>query len=243
VSDRTRIAWTDATWNPWYGCTKVSPGCDNCYMFREMRQYGRDPEAVTRSKTKFSDPLKWKEPRRVFTCSWSDWFHKGADAWRAEAWAIIKSTPQHTYQILTKRPGRIARHLPADWGEGYPNVWLGVSVENQEHVFRVGQLSSVPAKVRFISAEPLLGPLDLDHYLERRLVDWVIVGGESGPDRVRRDMPLEWANEIRLACQRAGVAFFFKQRSALKSEVLDGVPDALLVREYATNHYQEESVR
>lgn len=232
MSERTSIAWTDATWNPWYGCTKVSAGCDNCYMFREMRQYGRDPEKVTRSKTKFADPLKWKEPKRVFTCSWSDWFHKDADAWRDEAWAIIKATPQHTYQILTKRPGRILRHLPADWGEGYANVWLGVSVESQEQVFRAGQLASVPASVRFVSAEPLLGPLDLDHYLDLDLVNWVIVGGESGPNGVRREMDLQWARELRAACGFAGVAFFFKQISGPKSGMLDGVPDELLVREY-----------
>lgn len=231
MSDQTNIAWTESTWNPWYGCTKVSAGCDNCYMFRQMRQYGRDPEKVQRSKTKFFEPLKWREPRRVFTCSWSDWFHKDADAWRDEAWEVIKATPQHTYQILTKRPGRIARHLPADWGDGYPNVWLGVSVESQEQAHRIRQLRDVPAIVRFVSAEPLLGPLDLSH---GGLVGihWLIVGGESGPDGVRREMDLTWARALQAECRHAGTAFFFKQRSGRTSELTDGVPPELLVREY-----------
>ena len=116
VSATTEIEWTEATWNPWMGCTKVSPGCAHCYMFREQRQYGRDPETVVRSKTKFREPMKWAEGRLVFTCSWSDWFHEGADAWRPEAWEIVRATPQHTYQILTKRPERIVDHLPATRG-------------------------------------------------------------------------------------------------------------------------------
>ncbi len=141
MGEITGIGWTDATWNPWYGCSKVSPGCAHCYMFRDMKRYGSDPEVVTRSKTKFDEPRKWKTPRRVFTCSWSDWFHEGADAWRAEAWAIVRDTPHLTYQILTKRPERIADHLPPDWGEGYPNVWLGTSVENQRFAFRADILA------------------------------------------------------------------------------------------------------
>jgi protein gp37 len=208
-------------------------------MFREMRQYGRDPETVTRSKTKFAEPLRWKEARLIFTCSWSDWFHKDADAWRDEAWAIIKATPQHTYQILTKRPGRIARHLPADWGEGYQNVWLGVSVESQEQAFRVLQLAAIPAHVRFISAEPLLGPLNFDEVHVGtesvgvlQFVDWLIVGGESGPNGVRREMKLLWARDLLRECRDAGTAFFFKQISGPRSGLTDGVPAELLVRQF-----------
>jgi protein gp37 len=167
----------------------------------------------------------------IFTCSMSDWFHKDADPWRDEAWAIIKATPHHTYQILTKRPGRMARHLPADWGDGYPNVWLGVSVESQKQTFRIRQLRDVPARVRFVSAEPLLGPLDLSH---GGLVGihWLIVGGESGPDGVRREMDLQWPLDLQFDCRDAGTAFFFKQRSGRTSELTDGVPADLLVREY-----------
>lgn len=166
MGERSAIGWTEATWNPWYGCTKVSEGCDHCYMFRDMKRYGRDPEKVTRSKTKFGDPLKWKEPKLIFTCSWSDWFHKDADAWRDEAWQIVKDTPHHTYQILTKRPGRIVRHLPKDWGDGYANVWLGTSVESQEYVTRAHVLADIPARVRFLSCEPMLGPIELDSLLK-----------------------------------------------------------------------------
>jgi protein gp37 len=242
MSERTGIAWTQATWNPWYGCTKVSAGCDHCYMFREMRQYGRDPEVVTRSKTKFAEPLRWREPRRIFTCSWSDWFHKAADPWRDEAWAIIKATPQHTYQILTKRPGRIARHLPPDWGTGYPNVWLGTSIESQEQAFRVGQLLQVHAAIHWLSCEPLIGPLTFDNepdelstagpWSDLDLIDWLVVGGESGPNGVRREMDLAWAADLQRQCREAGTPFFFKQQSGPKSEMTDGVPPELLVREY-----------
>lgn len=227
MSARTGIAWTEATWNPWYGCTKVSPGCAHCYMFREQIRYGKNPEVVTRSKTKFTEPLKWKEPRLVFTCSWSDWFHEAADVWRPEAWEIIKRTPHLTYQILTKRPERIQANLPADWGEGYPNVWLGVSVENQRHAYRAAILAATPAKIRFISAEPLLGPVTLNdlyyiqpswihglneensHVVPMDFLHWVIVGGESG-DKCR-PMKEEWARNLRDECAAAGVAFFLKQ--------------------------------
>lgn len=219
MSERTGIEWTQSTWNPWYGCTRVSPGCAHCYMFREMRQYGRDPEVVTRSKTKFSDPLRWKEPRRIFTCSWSDWFHEAADAWRPEAWDIVRRTPQHTYQILTKRPERIRAHLPPDWGDGYPNVWLGVSVENQRFAGRAATLACIPAAIRFISAEPLLGPVDFDQLIVDPVtgaevhpivfLDWIIAGGESGSKC--RPMREAWARSLRDQCAENDVAFFLKQ--------------------------------
>lgn len=162
----TAISWTDGTWNPWIGCDKVSPGCAHCYMFREQERFNQDPTKVRRTApATFNSPLRWKEPRRIFTCSWSDFFHANADAWRDEAWRIIRDTPQHVYQVLTKRPERIADHLPADWGQGYPNVWLGTSVENQRWTTRIPILLAVPARVHWISAEPLLGPLDLTKYL------------------------------------------------------------------------------
>lgn len=217
----TAISWTEHTWNPWMGCTKVSAGCDHCYMFREQRQYGHDPEIVRRSKTKFRFPLTLDTPSLIFTCSWSDWFHIDADPWRDEAWEIIRATPQHTYQILTKRPGRILRHLPADWGDGWPNVWLGTSVETNEYLSRVRVLREVPAALRFISAEPLLGPLpdlDLDG------IGWVITGGESGPQH--RPVDVEWVRAIRDACLAAGVPFHHKQwggiRPKANGKILDG---------------------
>lgn len=225
MSERTGIEWTDKTWNPWHGCTKVSPGCAHCYMFRDKKRYGQNPDVVARSKTTFRDPLKWKEPARVFTCSWSDFFHEAADAWRGDAWAIIRETPHLTYQILTKRAERIAAHLPENWGEGWPNVWLGVSVENQRHAYRAAMLADLPAHLRFVSAEPLLGPVTLGWWAHA--IDWLIVGGESGPDA--RPMNLEWVRDLRDDCAGSRIAFFLKQLGgtpnprAHELAVLDGV--------------------
>lgn len=237
MGESSAIEWTDATWNPWYGCTKVSPGCDSCYMFRDMRRYGRDPETVARSKTKFHEPLKWEDPRMVFTCSWSDWFHRSADLWRDEAWDVIRRTPQHTYQILTKRPALIRRRLPADWGDGYPNVWLIVSAEDQERLdARVPVLLNVPAAVHGVSAEPLLGPIrfnvnDLSG-AGSPLLRWVIVGGESGPGY--RPMDLEWAADVVAECKANGVPVFVKQLGGWpdKRGDINRFPESLRVREF-----------
>lgn len=157
--------------------------------------------------------LRWMDLRLVFTCSWSDWFHPAADAWRPEAWAIVRATPHLTYQILTKRPELITERLPPDWGQGYENVWLGVSVENSRFTWRAETLAEIPAVTRFVSAEPLLGSLFIagrrKRPLELRAIDWVIVGGESGPDA--RAMDVAWAREIAEACRATGTAFFMKQ--------------------------------
>jgi protein gp37 len=126
VAHESKIEWTEATWNPWHGCHKVSAGCKNCYMFRDKAKYGQDPNVVVRSKTRFYDPLKWKEPRTIFTCSWSDFFIEEADPWRDEAFAIMALTPQHTYQVLTKRPERMLEYLGLHWviagGESGPDA-------------------------------------------------------------------------------------------------------------------------
>lgn len=142
----TDIQWTESTWNPWYGCKKVSPGCKNCYMYRDQKRFGKDPQVVTlAAENTFRMPLRLKKPARIFTCSWSDFFIEDADDWRNGAWEIIKKTPQHTYQVLTKRPELIAERLPADWGDGYANVWLGVSVENNDYLWRAETLATIPA--------------------------------------------------------------------------------------------------
>ncbi len=172
---KTNIQWADYTWNPWHGCTHVSPGCDNCYMFEEKKRYGQDPKVVSLSKTKFDAPIKkgrdkeYKIPpgSKVFVCSWSDFFHPLADQWRADAWAIIKQRPDVVFIIVTKRTHRIEECLPPDWGEGYPNVWLVVSVENNEMRPRVHKLQQIPAKVRGISYEPALEYVDFKPYLWR----------------------------------------------------------------------------
>lgn len=236
MGEITAIKWTMATWNPWHGCIKISPGCKFCYMYRDKERYGQDPTVVMRSKTKFNEPVKWKEAKLIFTCSWSDWFIEQADDWRDDAWDVIRRTPQHTYQILTKRPERIPDHLPADWGAGWPNVWLGVSVENQEYADkRIPLLLDAPAAVRFISAEPLLGAININAYLNTKfidsgcyalhdMVDWVIVGGESGHGA--RPMRPDWARSLRDQCRAAGVPFFFKQVGGVRpdsgGDLLDG---------------------
>ncbi|MGH9776280.1 MAG: DUF5131 family protein [Candidatus Acidiferrales bacterium] len=208
----SQIEWTEATWNPWHGCRKVSPGCAHCYMYRDKKRYGQDPTRVVRGKTTFTLPLKWKEPRLIFTCSWSDFFIEEADAWRAAAWDIIRATPHHTYQILTKRPERIASHLPDYWP--LPNVWLGVSVENPRFYWRIAVLREIPAFVRFLSLEPLLAAMS-DLPLDR--ISWVIVGGESGPQC--RPMKNEWVCEIRDRCRIASVPFFFKQWGGARKDI------------------------
>jgi protein gp37 len=225
MGDRTGIEWTDKTWNPWRGCTRVSPGCAQCYMFREQERYGRDPAVVTRAAfSTFTVPRRWNKlglRYRVFTCSWSDFFHEAADEWRHEAWRIIRETPNLTYQILTKRPERIADHLPEDWGAGYHNVWLGVSGETLTHAIDRGAiLSEVPARVHFLSAEPWLEntttPDGMIPTYKKNLAwstvpmfDWVIIGGESGPHA--REMDMESARQLRDACVLQGIPFFLKQ--------------------------------
>lgn len=228
---KSKIQWTEATWNPWHGCKKVSPGCKFCYMYRDKERYNQDPTTVLRSKTKFKDPLKWESPMTIFTCSWSDWFIEEADEWRNEAWDIIKRTPQHTYQILTKRPERIVDHLPEDWGGGYENVWLGVSVESQAQLHRMCTLYDIPAKVKFLSLEPLIGPIDLFQHMTSSPtfddpgnagepilwgMDWVIIGGESGNANGKykyRPCAISWIEKIIEQCQEENtqVPVFVKQ--------------------------------
>lgn len=208
----TTIAWCDATWNPWHGCRRVSAGCEHCYRFRDKARYGQDATQVQRSKTRFRAPRRWPEPRRIFTCSWSDFFLHEADAWRPEAWEVIRQTPQHTYLILTKRPRRMRHCLPPDWGTGYPNVWLGVSIEDAHaQARRLPVLQQVPAAQRFLSLEPLLEPLAP---LDLTGIAWVMVGEESG--HAYRPMAHAWVWPILEACQQHAVAFFFKQSAASK---------------------------
>jgi protein gp37 len=235
MSDATIIAWTEHTWNPWRGCEKISPGCAHCYMFTAQRRMGWNPEVVVRTTT-WADPKRWERAAaaqgrraRVFTCSWSDWFHVDADPWRDEAWAVIRACPSLDFQILTKRHERIADHLPADWGPGgYPNVWLGVSIENDKFTHRADTLRQIPAVVRFISAEPLLGPVPS---LDLTGIDWLIVGGESGPGY--RPMHLDWVRALRARAQGSRTAFFFKQSAAPRTEM--GITlDGKIVRHYPT---------
>lgn len=208
----SQIEWTEATWNPWHGCQKISAGCAHCYMYRDKTRYGQDPARIVRGKTTFELPLTWKDPKLIFTCSWSDFFIEESDPWREAAWDVIRSTPHHTYQILTKRPERIEDHLPADWP--LSNVWLGVSVENPRFYWRIERLCTLPAFVRFLSLEPLLAAMP---DLPLSGVSWVIVGGESGPRC--RPMKEEWVCQIRDSCAKANVPFFFKQWGGPRKDI------------------------
>ncbi|WP_157253146.1 DUF5131 family protein [Nonomuraea typhae] len=271
MSDKTKIEWSDATWNPVTGCTKISPGCDHCYAEGIARRFAGGkafPNGfdVTLQPKRLDQPLRWREPRRIFVNSMSDLFHEDVpDEYIAQVWTVMAKTPQHTYQILTKRHARmrsvvrrIAWRLPTTEGrsqgvrgsvayvqnsellnehlgapEVLPNVWLGVSVENQQWAeTRIPALLETPAAVRFISAEPLLGPVNLRRLQVRgrvidclggdvvdpsdgavlygtpSVLDWVIVGGESGPGA--RPMHPDWARGLRNQCQ-GYAAFHFKQ--------------------------------
>lgn len=243
MADKSAIEWTDATWNPVTGCTEVTPGCDNCYAKTFAERWRGTPGHyfeqgfdVQLRPDKLTLPLTWRKPRRVFVNSMSDLFHKDVpDEFIARVFAVMAATPQHTYQLLTKRHSRMRslltnaawrstvylhesltgraehRQLPA-WP--LPNVWLGVSVEDQDRAnLRIPALIDTPAAVRWLSCEPLLGPVDLRRTDKDALVDggidWVVVGGESGHGA--RPMAPHWARDLRDQCTSAGVPFFFKQ--------------------------------
>jgi protein gp37 len=217
---QSKIGWTQFTHNFWTGCQKVSTGCKYCYMHRIYDGKKVNPNIVVKNVHGFDAPTRVATPQIIFTCSMSDFFIKEADQWRDDAWKVIKATPQHTWLILTKRPERIAQCLPLDWGNGYPNVWLGVTVEDQQSFSRVETLAKIPASIRFISAEPLLEEVDLlvkDGNGDRPIdaIDWVILGGESGNDygkyRYRYCM-LKWLNHaLRDVKDNTGAAVFVKQ--------------------------------
>lgn len=221
------IEWTDMTWNPVTGCTKVSPGCLNCYaerMARRLKGMGlhryRNGFGVTLHEDLIDAPLTWPSPRLIFVNSMSDLFHEVVpDEFIRRVFSVMNRCPQHRFQILTKRSGRL--HWAAHAVTWTPNIWMGVSVEDSRMSFRIHDLQHVPAALRFLSCEPLISaipklPLDGIH--------WVIVGGESGPGA--RPMKGAWARDIRKQCRAAGVPFFFKQWGGFNKKaagrILDG---------------------
>lgn len=230
MAEYSKIEWTDHTLNFWMGCRKVSPGCKYCYMYRDMERFDMDASTVTKVKEQtINKVLKAAQPGdKIFVCSWSDFFIEEADQWRAEAWKIIKSRPDLHFQILTKRAERIENCLPSDWGTGYPNVWLGVSIESQDQIKRLEILSEIPAKVRFISAEPLIGNLRLYDevwisYLFETTIHWLIVGGESGNDTGKwkyRVMRYNWVLDLINDSKKARVPIFVKQLGTALSKQL-----------------------
>ena len=220
----TDIQWTDATWNPVAGCTVLSPSCANCYAMRMAARLDAMGQTKYRALTRRSSggryvwsgtvrcddaslgvPLQWRKPRFVFVNSMSDLFHASVpESFIRKVWQTMGAAQWHTFQVLTKRPARmraIAAHLDV-----LPNVWLGTSVENSDYLWRLAELRATPAAVRFVSFEPLLGPINAADLHE---IHWAIVGGESGPGA--RPLRIEWVRAIRDRCDEQGVAFFFKQ--------------------------------
>jgi protein gp37 len=212
MGTKSAIEWTDSTWNPVTGCTKISLGCQHCYaerMSKRLQAMGQPNYSkgfdLTLHESCLDLPLRWKKPQNIFVNSMSDLFHRGVpDEFILEVFAIMERAHWHVFQVLTKRSERLVELSPRLYWS--PNIWMGVSVESQEHTFRIHQLRETGANTKFLSLEPLLGPLsDLD----LTGINWVIVGGESGPGA--RPMKREWVMEIRDQCLSAGVPFFFKQ--------------------------------
>lgn len=223
----SRIEWTEATWNPVTGCTKVSQGCKHCYaerLAKRLQRMGARRYANGFQLTLHEDlvdlPRRWKRPLMIFVNSMSDLFHERVpEEFIQRVFRTMNECPWHTFQVLTKRSARLrALASQLEWTD---NIWMGVSVENERVLHRVDDLRAVPARVRFLSCEPLLGPLP---NLPLEGIHWVIVGGESGPRA--RPMEADWVRDIRDQCRRAGVAFFFKQwggvRKDLTGRELDG---------------------
>jgi protein gp37 len=257
----TQIEWTDATWNPVAGCSIVSAGCTNCYameMAKRLQAMGLDKyQGLTRKSGKRSIwngvvredhaalqiPLTWKKPRKIFVNSMSDLFHERvSDAFVIKVWNVMRITPHHHYQILTKRPDRMGQLIRSEIADVLPNVWLGTSIENADVVGRADALREIPAAIRFVSFEPLIGPVGA---ISLRGIHWAIVGGESG--RAARPIREEWIDDIYDQCSRYNTAFFFKQwgtwgkdnrrRSkkangrVYRGQVWDEMPDAIMAME------------
>ena len=212
MANSSHIEWTDATWNPVTGCSKVSPGCKFCYaerLSRRLQAMGqsnyRDGFRLTLQPQMLEHPLHWRKPRRVFVNSMSDLFHEAVPpGYIQQVFDVMGRANWHQYQVLTKRSERLLLLDRAlDWR---PQIWMGVSIENQDYLYRADDLRKTKAHVKFLSIEPLLGPLNR---LSLRGIDWVIVGGESGPGA--RKLDPEWVREIRDRCVSARVSFFFKQ--------------------------------
>ncbi len=245
MGEHTASKIDNHTQNFWCGCQPVSEGCAHCYARmahehptekteRHAKQHPNFGIVRHGSAAQWADPFSWQrsaaradEVRLVFTCSWSDFFHPDADQWRPEAWAIMKNTPNLICHPLTKRPELIEERLPPDWGNGYPNVWLGVTVELRKYLWRMDTLRKIPAVVRYLCAEPLLEDLtpDLEQHIEG--FHWILTGGESGwgTNNYRR-MDLQWARNLRDLCKQHSIPFYFKQISAPWTQMgarLDGI--------------------
>lgn len=238
MATKTTIEWTESSWNPVTGCTKISTGCKHCYaerMAKRLQAMGHPNyvdgfNVVKRCPEVLDVPYKWKKSQMIFVNSMSDLFHKDVPAqFIDEVFFTMNETGWHTYQILTKRAGRLEKLAKRfTWSH---NIWMGVTVETADHIGRIDHLRKVPATVRFLSLEPLLGPLP---NLNLDGINWVIVGGESGPGA--RPMKSEWVEDLRDQCLRANVPFFFKQWGGVQKKkagrllddrTWDGMPELI----------------
>jgi protein gp37 len=246
MATNSHIEWTDATWNPVTGCTKISPGCKFCYAERLAnrlqamgQQNYRNGFKVTLQPHMLEHPLRWRQPRRVFVNSMSDLFHDDVPAsYILQVFDVMTRASWHQYQVLTKRSERLLDLNQVLYWQ--PQVWMGVSIENEDYLFRVDHLRRTGAHIKFLSIEPLLGSL---RKLNLRGIDWVIVGGESGPGA--RPMDPEWVREIRDRCLRARVPFFFKQWGGvfksragriLDTHTWDEMPTQVRAQPYHSRH-------
>lgn len=227
MSDNSKIEWTEATWNPCTGCTKISPGCMNCYAERmaiRLKNMGQEKYKSGFKLRIHNDaialPLHWKDPKKIFVNSMSDLFHRDVpDSFIKKVFHTMNMAPWHQFQVLTKRPERVLElNKKLIWT---PNIWIGATVENHDYVSRIAYIRRTSAAVKFLSLEPLLGPLS---NLNLKGIDWVIVGGESGPHA--RPVKKEWILDIKNQCKKANVAFFFKQWGGFNKKangsILDG---------------------
>lgn len=253
MSNRTGIEWTDATWNPVTGCTQVSAGCDNCYALtlahrllkshytsvppeRPSKRSHEDPFAVRVWPSRISEPFDWKTPRRVFVNSMGDLFHVDVpDDVIRTVFEVMLAANAHVYQVLTKRPARMARFIDRNLelfpaGSVPEHIWLGTSIESQAVAYRADHLRRVPASVRFLSCEPLLGEVQLN----LSGIHWVIAGGESGIQH--RPLDLNWARALRDSCLAQGVPFFFKQLGGRTPKAGGRSLDGRTWSEYPTDH-------
>jgi protein gp37 len=224
----------DFSFNFWVGCHRISEGCKNCYMFLEQQRRGIDPTSIRRCTTTWGKPLRWQreaakagEFKSVFACSYSDFFLPEADEWRDDAWDLIRETPNLIWRLASKRTHLIADRLPADWGNGYENVWLGTSAELKKYLSRLDYLRKIPCVLRWVDFAPTLEDLmpDLSDHIEG--FGWVIVSGEQGCNKVEpRPFDAQWARNIRDLCADRGIPFRFSHvagRNWHPSRLLDGV--------------------
>ena len=231
---KTKIEWTEKSWNPVTGCTKVSAGCKNCYAEVIAKRFWKDRKFtdLTLHTDRLEQPLHWRKPSMIFVNSMSDLFHESVEFWFIDTvFATIELKPQHIFQILTKRPERAIKYFEwrlSQYPQTYDNVWQGVSVENDNEKHRIETLKQIPAAVKWVSFEPLIGRIN---YLDLKGIDWVVVGAESGHGA--RSMDLDWARDIKFYADKYKIPFFMKQICKNGHKIpFNEFPNDLQIREY-----------